>query len=101
MGLLDILGCQYVIDHVLLTYKKHEENKAYKAYLADTLYAICNNATQVGDTREYVKINKRWMDILTPKPESNLEVIDMRDCRQVVDEMWGRICGEGVINGPV
>ena len=42
MDLLEILGDDYIADHCLNEYRRQEEEKVYRLYIADSLYCIMN-----------------------------------------------------------
>jgi hypothetical protein len=84
--LLELLGRGYVIEHCISSFKNRTEEKAYKIYVTDSLYAIANGLYQYlgkGDAME-----KRFIDIIeksAPKKEETEE--------EVIERIRGKLKG--------
>ena len=41
--MIELMGAGYVVDYCISRYKHKQEEKIYRAYIADALMHICNN----------------------------------------------------------
>ena len=61
-----MFGWGYAKDTCISLFKKEQEEKAYKSYIADCLKVISEN-TAKSVSGSYITI--RWADIIDPKPQ--------------------------------
>lgn len=61
--MVEAIGRGYVVQYCISLYRKKMENFAFRAYIADALYALNNNfAKTIGGT----EISTRFVDIVKP-----------------------------------
>lgn len=91
--MLDILGIEYIIDHVVLEIKAQNEKKLLDIYITDALQALVNNIAQEAvEKRSYTQLTKRWLDIIEPQPPKVKE--DTRSCKEIAKDIWKNIVRE-------
>ena len=71
--MLDLLGADYVLTHIIEAYNQRLRHEAYEIYMTDCVSAI---ARGLG-----AKISKRFYDILHPKVE------DKRDAEDIINDL--------------
>lgn len=91
MELVNILGPEYIIDHVLSELKAQTEKLALNIYITDALKALVNNSAQEGlKDRSYVHLKMRWLDMIEPQ-EQTKPIEDNRSCKEIVTNIWNNI----------
>ena len=63
LELLELLGTEYLIEHIISEHQKEVHKKAYWSYTADILKAL---AESMG-----VEVERRYADIISNKPVDN------------------------------
>lgn len=71
--MLELCGCDYVVDHCVATINAKNKDEAYKSYIADCLKGIAHS---VG-----CKITRRYYDIVHPAP------VDKRSVEEQVNDI--------------
>lgn len=102
--MLDLLGADYLIEHIVHAVNAERDRDQYRAYVTDALKIIADN------TRNHVVYGKRgadvaeiggtmkslWSELARPargrKPEPE-PVEDTRTVEEIVDHIWGAIEG--------
>lgn len=91
--MVNILGSEYVIDHVLSELKAQTEKRALNIYITDALKALVNNVAQEGlKDRSYIQLTMRWLDMIEPQKHDK-PVEDNRSCKEITVSIWDNIRG--------
>ena len=74
--MLDLFGRGYVIDHCISSFKNRNEEKTYRMYVTDALFALTNMANKHwgGDGNA---LTKRYAEIITIKKEKDESAEDI------------------------
>lgn len=90
LNLLDILGKEYIIDHIVSEIQKQTEQKLLNVYITDALKALVNNIAQAAfEKRSYTQLTMRWLDMFEPQLINTPE--DTRSCKEIVKDIWSNI----------
>lgn len=90
INLLNILGRDYIIDHIIAEAHKQNEQKLLNIYITDALRALVNNIAQRAfEKPSYTQLTVRWLDIIEPQPNNTSD--DTRSCKEVVKDIWNNI----------
>ena len=91
--MVNILGSEYIIDHVLSELKAQTEKRALNIYITDALKALVNNIAQEGlKDRSYIQLTMRWLDMIEPQKQDK-PVEDNRSCKEITVSIWDNIRG--------
>ena len=91
--MVNILGSEYIIDHVLSELKAQTEKRALNIYITDALKALVNNIAQEGlKDRSYIQLTMRWLDMIEPQKRDK-PVEDNRSCKEITVSIWDNIRG--------
>lgn len=65
-----MLGDEYISQHILNEVHRENEELAYRAYVTDTLYLLCNGS-----------MKRRWIDIMEDmkKPQDNRSAEEIKN----------------------
>lgn len=89
--MVNILGSEYVIDHVLSELKAQTEKRALNIYITDALKALVNNVAQEGlKDRSYTQLTMRWLDMIEPQKQTK-PIEDNRSCKEITANIWNNI----------
>ena len=81
----ELCGRSYIIEHCFSEYKNQQYQKSYQIYVTETLRAIVENTSKLGNGGFTMK--NRWIDIIDPpKPVKE----DNRPCEEIVGDIWAR-----------
>jgi hypothetical protein len=65
--MLDVLGTDYIFQHILQTLEAERKETLYRYYVTDVLQVIAENTSKNGGMR----MNVRYCDLLKNKPQDN------------------------------
>jgi hypothetical protein len=65
--MLDVLGTEYIFQHILQTLEAERKETLYRYYVTDALQVIAENTARNGGTR----ITVRFCDLLKSSPKDN------------------------------
>lgn len=90
VDLIDILGKEYIIGHIVSEIRKQTEQRLLNIYITDALRMLVNNTAQKAfEKQSYMRLTKRWLDMVEPQvaniPENN------KNCKEVVKDIWNNI----------
>lgn len=89
--MVNILGPEYIIDHVLSELKIQTEKRALDIYITDALKALVNNTAQEGlKDRSYTQLTMRWLDMIEPQKQTK-PIEDNRSCKEITANIWDNI----------
>jgi hypothetical protein len=78
-----MFGRSYVKDFCIASFKREQEELAYKIYMSDALKLIAENTAKFGQGGSYIKA--RYYDIINPKP------VDNRTEEEVIDHIKNKL----------
>ena len=88
--MLDLLGCDYVIDHCITQFQRDQERKSAIVYITDSLKILNENVVRIhcGST-----MTMRWIDTIDaqnePEPEKNATEI-ITNIKEKLRQMGGK-----------
>ena len=101
--MLDLLGADYLIAHIVHAANAERDRDQYRAYVTDALMAIADNThnhvvyTKSGAEVAEIggKLTKSWAEIRRPaKAEPDAKPVeDNRTVEEIIDHIWGSIEG--------
>lgn len=101
LDLLELLGTDYLINHVAEHINAEHKADVYRAYVTDTLKIISENTrfhlVYTKDGAEFVevggKLEKHWLEIANPRESEQEPEEDTRTTEEIIDRVWGAIEG--------
>lgn len=101
LDLLELLGADYLINHVAEQINAERKADIYRAYISDTLKIISENTrfhlVYTKDGAEFVEVGgkpeKHWLELANPQESEPEPEEDTRTFTEIIDQVWGAIEG--------